>query len=105
MKAPKTPKTPMTPEERKKAKRDATLKAMNNERSREVVHKPSKPITKSADAKRKAQEKKKRAAKKRSEERAKKRYNARVWRGWRESDGENHPVVVMKASDFDKENK
>ena len=34
-----------------------------------------------------------------------KRYNERVWRGWRESDGEQSPVVTYKASEIEKADK
>lgn len=29
-----------------------------------------------------------------------KRYNDKVWPGWRESDGKSYPVVSYKASDY-----
>lgn len=29
------------------------------------------------------------------------RYNARVWRGWRESDGKSSPVTVYNAKDLE----
>jgi len=34
-----------------------------------------------------------------------KRYNDKVWRGWRESDGEQSPVVIYKAEDIEKADK
>ena len=40
--------------------------------------------------------------KKKLEQKAKDRYNKRVWKGWRDSDGKASPVTVYKAGDLDK---
>ncbi|WP_017153372.1 hypothetical protein [Bacillus bingmayongensis] len=38
------------------------------------------------------------------EQKRKDRYNQRVWRGWREKDGEESPVISYNIKDLEKEN-
>jgi hypothetical protein len=75
-----------------KQKAAEELRAMNNEvtvtdqakKVREKLEKKTKPIVGTSKHNKKWEEKRK------------ERYNQRVWKGWRESDGKQYPVTVRK---------